>query len=64
MESLKEAMMVWGEAMTLRLEKRCLFYSVVMGKWCVTDGFGHEEKRLYEGENFGLALDYLLGTAP
>lgn len=62
MEIIKEALMKWGEAMQLTMENRTMFYSPVLDHWRVKKWAGKRAKSfLYDGADFGLAFEHLLG---
>jgi len=55
--------MQWGEAIHLSMENRTLFYSPVLGHWRVKKLAGKKAKSfLYDGDNFMMAFEHLLGT--
>jgi len=63
MEIIKEGLMQWGDAMRLVMENRLLFYSPVLRHWRVKKLAGTGAKSfLYDGEDFMLAFECLLGT--
>lgn len=62
METIKEALMKWGEAMLVFMENRALFYSPVLHHWRVKKLAGTAAKSfLYDGEDFNEAFEILLG---
>ncbi len=62
METIKEALMQWGDAMLVIMENRGLFYSPVLRHWRVKKLAGADKKNfLYDGEDFAAAFDALLG---
>jgi len=63
MEIIKEALMQWGEAIHVNMENRTLFYSPVLDHWRVKKWSGKNAKSfLYDGDDFMMAFEYLLGT--
>jgi hypothetical protein len=63
METIKEALMQWGEAMHVSMENRALFYSPVLNHWRVKKLAGQKAKSfLYDGDSFIKAFECLLGT--
>ncbi len=63
MEIIKEALMQWGDAMHVVMENRALFYSPVLKHWRVKKWGGKITKGFtYDGDNFTLAFETLLGT--
>jgi hypothetical protein len=62
METIKESMMQWGDAMHLFMENRALFYSPVLKHWRVKKYGGKSTKGfIYDGDNFMTAFASLLG---
>lgn len=63
METIKEALMQWGEAMHVIMENRAMFYSPVLKHWRVKKLAGIGAKSfLYDGSDFMAAFETLLGT--
>jgi hypothetical protein len=61
-ETIKEALMQWGEAMQVIMENRSMFYSPVLGHWRVKKWAGKGSKSLiYDGDSFTTAFETLLG---
>jgi hypothetical protein len=62
METIKESLMQWGDAMLVIMENRGLFYSPVLHHWRVKKLVGTDKKTfLYDGEDFEAAFQILLG---
>jgi hypothetical protein len=62
METIKESLMQWGEAMQLTMENRSLFYSPVLKHWRVKKWAGKNARSfLYDGEDFKTAFEHFLG---
>lgn len=62
METIKEALVQWGDAMLVIMENRGLFYSPVLHHWRVKKLAGADKKSfLYDGDDFMAAFDTLLG---
>jgi hypothetical protein len=62
METIKQSLMNWGEAMQVVMENRSLFYSRVLEHWRVKKWAGKREKGfLYDGPSFERAFGILLG---
>jgi hypothetical protein len=63
METIKEALMQWGEAMQVGMENRTMFYSPVLKHWRVKKWAGKNAKSfLYDGDDFATAFQTLLGA--
>ncbi len=63
MEIIQQALMKWGEAMTLAMENRTLFYSPVLKHWRVKKWSGKDARKfLYDGQEFQEAFAFFLGT--
>lgn len=64
MESIKESLMKWGEAMQLSFENRTLYYSPVLNHWRVKKWSGKGARKfIYDGLIFQDAFDILLGSS-
>jgi hypothetical protein len=64
METIIEAMIQWGELMTLGMANRTLSYSPVLGHWRVKKWTGKDARSfLYDGSNFDEAFKVLVGTS-
>ena len=62
METIKESLMQWGEAMQLTMENRSLFYSPVLKHWRVKKWAGKGGRSfLYDDNNFEEAFEVFLG---
>ncbi len=62
METIREALMQWGDAMLVIMENRGLFYSPVLHHWRVKKLAGADKKSfLYDGIDFMAAMEILLG---
>jgi len=65
MDTIKESLKNWGEAMQLTFENRSLFYSPVLKVWRVKKWSGKDARKfIYEGESFQEAFDLFLGQNP
>ena len=63
METIKESLMNWGEAMQMVMENRSLFYSRVLDQWRVKKWAGKRERGfLYDGPSFEKAFEVFLGS--
>jgi hypothetical protein len=63
MDKIRDALMIWGEAMQVRMENRTLHYSPVLGHWRVKKWSGKDARSfLYDGEDFQQAFQVLLGS--
>ena len=62
-ETIKSALMQWGEAMQLTMENRSLFYSPVLKHWRVKKWAGKNARSfIYDGDNFEHAFQSFLGS--
>ena len=62
MDSIREALMQWGEAMQVRMENRSLHYSPILDHWRVKKWSGMDARSfLYDGDSFEDAFLALLG---
>ena len=59
---IKDALMIWGEALQVRMENRTLHYSPVLKHWRVKKWSGKNARSfLYDGPDFEVAFQALLG---